>query len=285
MPVQARDGPYPVTSWDFVEALPAEKAARYASPPRWLDDSRFRSRGHASTSWYLHCPYLKSPTPDHLLSADNPHLSGWVRTDKAPLDRAPDVAVREVIVDDTARLHRRVDGRRPDEAEARLLEPLRERRRLGRRGEPVGLRPRDRHASPALYDQKSSCKGTSSRSATVARAFAIAASILPRWRTMPASPSRRRTSRSRKLGDRSGSKPANAARKRLALAQDRQPREARLEPLQAEALVDALLVADRAPPLLVVVGVVGRVGGLPAADDDGGYATSTLTMPSSTKTG
>ena len=67
----------------------------------------------------------------------------------------------------------------------------------------------------------------------------------------------------------------------LALAQDGEPREARLEPLQAQALVDPLLAADRAPPLLVVVDVVDRVGALPAADD-GGYATSTLTMPSST---
>src|SRR5215468_2582803 len=57
------------------------QAARYASPPRWLDDSPLRFRGHASTSRYLHCPYSKSPTPDHLLSADSSHDSGSVRTD------------------------------------------------------------------------------------------------------------------------------------------------------------------------------------------------------------
>src|SRR3954466_16398858 len=28
-----------------------------------------RSRGHASTRWYLHCPYCQNPLPDHLLSA------------------------------------------------------------------------------------------------------------------------------------------------------------------------------------------------------------------------
>ena len=75
------DGPQPVTSLDFVEAFPADRPLRailrrvYASPPRWLGDSRVRSRGHTSTSWYLHCPYSKSPTPDHLLSAVSRNLS------------------------------------------------------------------------------------------------------------------------------------------------------------------------------------------------------------------
>ena len=32
------------------------RAARVASPLRWLGGSRW-SRGHASTRWYLHCPY------------------------------------------------------------------------------------------------------------------------------------------------------------------------------------------------------------------------------------
>ena len=67
----------------------------------------------------------------------------------------------------------------------------------------------------------------------------------------------------------------------LALAQDRQPRQARLEALEAEPLVEPALVADRAAPLLVVVGVVPLVGRLPAAF----YATSTFTTPSSTTTG
>jgi hypothetical protein len=34
-----RDGPNPVTSVELVEALPAETAARNASPLRWLGDS------------------------------------------------------------------------------------------------------------------------------------------------------------------------------------------------------------------------------------------------------
>ena len=54
---------------------------------------------------------------------------------------------------------------------------------------------------------------TSSRSATVARALTIAASILRRLRTIPASSMRRATSSSPKSATASGSKFANAARK------------------------------------------------------------------------
>jgi hypothetical protein len=48
---------------------------------------------------------------------------------------------------------------------------------------------------------------------TVARAFAMVASILPRWRTMSASPSRRSTSRGPYRATLAGTKPANARRK------------------------------------------------------------------------
>src|SRR4029079_1039007 len=37
-----------------------------------------RSRGHASTRWYLHCRYCTNLTPDHLLSAVRaPYQRGW----------------------------------------------------------------------------------------------------------------------------------------------------------------------------------------------------------------
>ena len=49
--------------------------------------------------------------------------------------------------------------------------------------------------------------------AAAAVAFWIAASIFPRWRTMPASASSRSTSRSPNAATASMSKPANAARK------------------------------------------------------------------------
>jgi hypothetical protein len=51
----------------------------------------------------------------------------------------------------------------------------------------------------------------------------------------------------------------------LALAQDRQPRETGLEPLEAEPLVEAALVPHRPAPFLVVVRDVELVGRRPAA--------------------
>jgi hypothetical protein len=54
---------------------------------------------------------------------------------------------------------------------------------------------------------------------------------------------------------------------RLALAQDRQPGQPGLEPLETKALVNAPLGRDRPAPLLIVVGEVERVAGFPAADE------------------
>jgi hypothetical protein len=51
----------------------------------------------------------------------------------------------------------------------------------------------------------------------------------------------------------------------VALAQDRQPGQARLEALQHQALVQAAVVCDRPPPLLVVVGGVLRARRAPGA--------------------
>ena len=50
-----------------------------AGPLRWLDDSPCRSQGHVPTGWHLHCPYWKSPLPDHLLSADSEKCSRRTR--------------------------------------------------------------------------------------------------------------------------------------------------------------------------------------------------------------
>jgi hypothetical protein len=77
--------------------------------------------------------------------------------------------------------------------------------------------------------------------------------------------------------------PLERRAERLALAQNRDPGEAGLEALEAEALVDTLLGRDRPTPLLVVVGVVERVGRVPAALQLS--STSTITIPSSTVTG
>jgi hypothetical protein len=84
-------------------------------------------------------------------------------------------------------------------------------------------------------------------------------------------------------GDPVGIEPCECGPEALALAEDGQPAEAGLEPLETEPLVEPPLVADGAAPFLVVVGDVKRVGRLPAADYFS--STSTWTIPSSTVTG
>jgi hypothetical protein len=68
-------------------------------------------------------------------------------------------------------------------------------------------------------------------------------------------------------GDALGIEALERRSERLALAQDRQPGEPRLEAFETEPLVDPALVGDRATPLLVVVGEVSRVARGPAADE------------------
>src|SRR5581483_10029911 len=172
---------------------------------------------------------------------------------------------------------------RADEAEARLLETFRERGRLGRRGEPVGLRRRDsvlgRRIGPEELVQRPLAAERDGRARVRDRRLDLAAvtddaGVAEQPPDVPLA----------EAGDRVRVEPGERRAEGLPLAQDRQPGEARLEALEAEPLVQPALVAHRPPPLLVVVGVVRRVGGLPAARD-GGYATSTFTTPSSTTTG
>jgi len=54
-------------------------------------------------------------------------------------------------------------------------------------------------------------------------------------------------------GHRRDVEPGEGATKGVALAEDRQPRQPALEPLEAELLEDADLIGDRATPLVVVV--------------------------------
>ena len=187
-----------------------------------------------------------------------------------------------MVVDDTARLHRGVHRRRADEAEARCAQTLCERRRRGRRSEPVGVAT----AAPS---------GRGEHPARRARPAAFPPHATPpsraRSRSSPRScpgggRSRRpraaaSTSRFPNRRDRFGVEPAERLAERIALAQDRQPREPRLEALERQPFVETSLVAHRPTPLLVVVGDVERVGGLPAANQGCTSATTTITTPSS----
>ena len=191
---------------------------------------------------------------------------------RAAFDPRPCLAAAEMIVDQPHRLHERVRRGRADEAPpAPLAGPWRARAdsavaascaspaRSSFPGRRLRLKAPDvvRRAIPPPR-----------RARRARRALLMTASILPRWRTIAASPSRRSTSRSPNRATRSKSKPANAAPERLALAQDRQPREAGLKPLEAQLLEQPHVIGDGKAPLAVVVGaVLGSRAGPPAAGD------------------
>ena len=173
-------------------------------------------------------------------------------------------AALDVVVDQPARLHQRVGGRRADEAEAAPLELLGQRGRLRR--DRRDLAPST--AAPAARRRPArTTRSAPPRSSTsaAARAFAIAASILARLRTIPASAISRATSSSPNRATAAISKPANAARNASRLRRIVSHDEPGLERLEAEPLVQRVGAADRPAPLLVVVGDVVRRARAPAA--------------------
>src|SRR6476469_7626000 len=197
-------------------------------------------------------------------------------------DGLPDPAGGEVIVDDAARLHGRVDGRRADELEAGVLQPLGQGGGFRRRSEPVTVARRRGVLGRGVAPEELLERLRVPQGHRCAR-------VRDRRLDLPAVPDDRGI-RYKPLdvplverGDAIRIEPVERRPEALALAQDRQPAETGLEAFEAEPLVEAALVADGASPLLVVVGEVERVGRLPAADE-GRYvsSTSTWTMPSST---
>ena len=181
------------------------------------------------------------------------------------LDLVAHPARREVVVDDAARLHRGPHRRRADEAEAGGLQLLRELLRLRRLRLPVGRRARLRVAGrrerPHELVQRRARLAQREHAARVRdRRFDLAA--VPHDARVAEQPLDATFGEAR---DRVGVEVRERAAEVLALAQDRQPREARLEPFEAEPLVEAALVRDRTAPLLVVVRDVERVARRPAA--------------------
>ncbi len=82
---------------------------------------------------------------------------------------------------------------------------------------------------------------------------------------MPALPRSFCTSRSPMRATRSIVESMEGFAKRVPLAQDRDPREARLESLEADLLEEPSIVGDRKSPFVVVVGDVQRIVAAPCA--------------------
>jgi hypothetical protein len=112
---------------------------------------------------------------------------------------------------------------------------------------------------------KAAREPNSSMRSSARPALPIADSIFPRWRTIPGSASRRATSFAENRATFRWVEAGERAAERVPLPQDRQPREARLEPFEADLLEEPPIVRDGNPPLLVVVGDVVLVGPAPEA--------------------
>ena len=129
------------------------------------------------------------------------------------------VAAVEMVVDQPHRLHEGVDRGRADEASSRGASgPCDSATDAGvaawpqRASRSSRARPRRRGRARSARRRRRASR-TRARSSRARRALLIVDSILPRWRTMPASPSSRSTSAASKRATRSASKPAKAARK------------------------------------------------------------------------
>jgi hypothetical protein len=181
------------------------------------------------------------------------------------LDLVPHRAAREVVVDEPTGLHQRVCGRRPDEPKAAPFE-------LAGQGGRLGGRPREVRAEagrvpplgaegPDQLRQRLTHLAEAQRGAGILdRGLdlgAIADDPLVGQQPLQVCVTEGRDAANLESGE--------CGSEGLALAKDRQPREAGLERLQAEALIETSIVEDRAAPLAIVVADVLRRGSGPPA--------------------
>jgi hypothetical protein len=176
------------------------------------------------------------------------------------------VTAFDVVVHDAGGLHERVDRRRADETEAAPLELLRQRRRLRGRCGHLGQR-----LQPLLPGRG---RGRPHELGQAARQLERRLRVSDRCLDLAAVPDDRRVAEQPQdigLGvvrDRCQVEAGESAPESIPLAQDRDPREARLEALQRQQLEQAAVALERPAPLVVVVGPVERVVAAPAAPRD-----------------
>jgi hypothetical protein len=204
-------------------------------------------------------------------------LSGGTRdTALLGLDLLTDEAVGEVVVHETAGLHGRVDGRRAHETESRLFQlPGEGPGVLGLRldvGPGTRRSPQSRTVGPHEVDEAEA--GVTKRQHR--------ARVRDRGLDLEPVPHDRRVRE--ETVDVRGAKSGHAFRveiregtaEPLALPQDRQPRQPRLEAFEAELLEQSALVEDRPAPLAVVV-VAVDLDVVAEASLDGGQDGASVT--------
>ncbi len=165
-----------------------------------------------------------------------------------------------MVVDQSHGLHERVDGRRPDEAEAVGFQRLGEGFGLkGGRGDVVGCArrglwwrleaPDEACERPRLGDQVEGRSGVADRRLDL-RAVTDDARIREQSRDLGFGKAR----------DRLDVEPREGGSEGGTLSQDCQPGQASLKTLEGELLEEALVIVNRSTPLFVVVCDVERIG-------------------------
>src|SRR5580704_1291447 len=194
-----------------------------------------------------------------------------------PLERSarsvnsrPRLAAVEMVVDEAHRLHERVHGGRPDEPPTAALEILRERRGLGCQRElreacAIELSsPWTRLEAPDVARERALLFDELERTLRVVddRLDLAAVAHDPRVREQALDVALA------EAGDAPEVEAGEGRPERVALAQDRQPRQARLKALEAQLLEQPHVVGNREAPLCVVIGeVLGSRARPPAARD------------------
>jgi len=170
-----------------------------------------------------------------------------------------------VVVDQTHRLHRGVDDRRADEAEAAAAEVAaerlglrRRRRHLGRRAEGVAPRPTAGEAPEIAVER-----------AVLGLYLQEAAGVADRRRDLGAVAHDAGVGEEAlhvalaEAGDGSRIEAGEGPPVAITAFEDRPPGEPRLRPLQHQELEERAVVVDRHPPLAVVVGDHAGLGAGP----------------------
>ena len=115
------------------------------------------------------------------------------------------------------------------------------------------------------FQNQAASEPASSTSSRARLALLMVETILPRWRMMPAFASSRSTSFSREIGDALEIEAVERLAEILALPEDGQPGQSRLETFEADLLEQPDVVADRPAPFVVVIVAVELVIAGPGA--------------------
>ena len=205
---------------------------------------------------YVH-PRRYNPLPTRNSSKAGPGaVKPGRRSRPAPIHYCPAMAAFEMVVDKAQRLHGGIHGGLPDETEPQAAQLGGEGLRLGRRRRQIthslGRRASTRLVPPYKCSQRNTLLAQASRGVCVRDGSDDLATVAddPCVREQPVDVG------IVKAGDRLRVEPRKRVAEILAFSQDGKPGKAGLETFETELLEHPVIVADRQPPLVVMVSLV-----------------------------